>query len=320
MHSAELEHLRIAVICGGKSAESEVSRSSAAAVSEALRQSFRAVDVLELDAALHSILNSAAYDIAFPVLHGPPGEDGTFQGYLEILGLPYVGSGVRASANAMHKPTAKLLYQQRGLPIVPGLTTESHTPVPQAAEQIVSALGEDVVVKPCGQGSALGVSFASSIAGIRQALERAFAFGAQALIEKRIFGKEITAGVFEEHSPTALPVVEVATPPGAWYDYEHRYTAGLSRHVIPAHLPESVAARVQQVALGAHAALACRDLSRSDFVVTESGEVYLLETNTLPGMTPTSLYPDAAKAAGIEFPELVFRLARNAWRRKPHAP
>lgn len=308
----ELEHLRIAVVCGGASAESQVSRNSADAVSEALRRSFQNVDVLELDSRLHAKLSNGSYDVVFPVLHGPPGEDGTFQGYLEILGLPYVGSGVRASANAMHKPTAKLIYAQRGLPIVPGLTANKST----SAERIVSELGEDVVVKPCGQGSAIGVSFAKSIGAIREALGRAFSFGAEALIEQRISGKEITCGVFEEQSATAFPVVEVTTPAGAWYDYEHRYTAGLSNHVIPPRIPQSTAQRVQEVALAAHAALECRDLSRSDFVVTEAGDVYLLETNTLPGMTSTSLYPDAAKSAGIEFPELVARFVRNAWRRK----
>jgi D-alanine-D-alanine ligase len=308
----ELEHLRIAVVCGGASAEAQVSRNSAAAVSEALRESFQTVETLELDGKLHATLLRGSYDVAFPVLHGPPGEDGTFQGYLDILGLPYVGSGVRASANAMHKPTAKLIYAQRGLPIVPGLTVNKGA----RAEQIVAELGDDVVVKPCGQGSAIGVSFARDIGAIREALERAFSFGPQTLIEKRIAGKEITCAVFEEDSASAFPVVEVTTPVGAWYDYEHRYTAGLSNHVIPARIPQRAAQRVQEVALAAHASLECRDLSRSDFVVTDGGEVYLLETNTLPGMTSTSLYPDAARAAGIQFPELVARLVRNAWRRK----
>ena len=312
MHLPELEHLRIAVVCGGASAENEVSRNSAAAVSDALRQTFRAVDVLELDSTLHGRFLGAPYDVVFPVLHGPPGEDGTFQGYVEIFGWPYVGSGVRASANAMHKPTAKLIYAQRGLPVAPGLTVDKGT----RAGQVVAALGDDVVVKPCGQGSAIGVSFARSVEAIAEALERAFSFGDQALIEKRIAGKEITCGVFEEETATAFPVVEVATPAGAWYDYKHRYTAGLSNHIIPAGIPEQAAQRVQEVALAAHAALECRDLSRSDFVVTDDAQVYLLETNTLPGMTSTSLYPDAARAAGIEFPQLVARLVRNAWRRK----
>ena len=312
MHLQELGHLRIGVVCGGASAEAAVSRNSAAAVTQALRESFRNVDVLELDSTLHGRLISVGYNVVFPVLHGPPGEDGTFQGYLEILGLSYVGSGVRASANAMHKPTAKLIYRERGLPIAPGLTADRNT----RAEQIVSALGEDLVVKPCGQGSALGVSFVRNMDDLRHALDQALSFGSQALIEKRIIGKEITCGVFEEETAVAFPVVEVTTPAGAWYDYEHRYTAGLSNHIIPARIPDRAAKRVQEVAIAAHEALECRDLSRSDFVVTDTGEVYLLETNTLPGMTATSLYPDAARAAGIEFPELVARLARNAWRRK----
>jgi D-alanine-D-alanine ligase len=314
-------NLRIAVIYGGRSAEAEVSRRSASAVSSALMESFRAVEQLELgDPGIHVQLFNGHFDVVFPMLHGPPGEDGTFQGYLEILGLPYVGSGIRASANAMHKPTAKLIYEMRGLPIVPGLTLEATVPRYEAAKTVVDRLGGDVVVKPCGQGSAIGVSFAEGHERIQCALDHAFEYDDEVLVEKRVRGREITAGVLEDSTPHAMPIIEVTTAPGFWYDYEHRYTPGLSCHTVPAQLPEDITERIQALALGAHRALGCRDLSRSDFIVTDSGDVYLLETNTLPGMTSTSLFPDAARAFGLAFPELVKLLVKNAWRRKAKIP
>jgi D-alanine-D-alanine ligase len=168
------------------------------------------------------------------------------------------------------------------------------------------------VIKPARQGSAIGVRFASHPAATEEALAAALALDERALVEQRIRGREITVAILERPEPEALPVIEIRTPAGSWYDYEHRYTAGLSEHVVPAPLPPPQYARTQEVALLAHRALGCRDLSRVDLVVPDRREPVLLEVNTLPGMTPTSLYPDAARAAGISFEALVAYLVERA--------
>ena len=302
----------IAVVCGGPSAESEVSRSSGKCVAEALKQTYPRVALLELDGSIQSALEKNSVDVVFPALHGPPGEDGTFQGFLETIGYKYVGSGVRASAFAMDKSVAKYLFRQAGLPVARDLLLTKTADSGRALNHILEELGQEVVIKPSSQGSAVGVAFASGSTAIEESLKAAWAHDGRALVEERIIGKEITVGVLDISSVQAFPVIEVRTPPGTWYDYEHRYSAGASEHVIPAQLPESQYQRIQEIARLAHSALGCRHLSRADFVVPEEGEPALLEVNTLPGMTPTSLYPDGARAAGISFESLVSLLIEGA--------
>ena len=182
-----------------------------------------------------------------------------------------------------------------------------------AAQRVADVLGKDVVIKPSSQGSALGVVFGKDVVDLAPAIEQAFAFDDRVLIEQRIEGKEITVAVLErDGDPEALPVVEITTPAGSWYDYEHRYTPGLADHIMPAPLPEEQYRRTQEVAVVAFESLGCRDLSRADFVVPEQGEPIVLEVNTMPGMTPTSLFPDAAREAGISFEELVALLVERA--------
>lgn len=289
-------------------------------MAEALRATGHDVVVLELDPSVATRLQEARVDVVFPVLHGPPGEDGCFQGLLEILGLPYVGSGVLGSACAMDKTVAKRLFRAAGLPVAREVVIRPGEDPAAAAERVRAELGTHVVVKPARQGSAVGVGFGDD--GLEEAIARALSFGDAVLVEERIQGKEITVAVLErENRVEALPVIEIRTPPQSWYDYQHRYTPGWSEHVIPAPLPEATYARTQEVACLAHQALHCRDLSRADFVVPESGEPVLLEVNTIPGMTPTSLFPDAARAAGISFEELVaYLVARALARARGGAP
>lgn len=289
-----------------------MSKVSAEAIRKALTATYSDISILELDSSIFDALTRSKVDVVFPALHGPPGEDGTVQGFLEILGIPYVGSGVLASACAMNKIVAKQIFRAHGLPVVRDVIVQRSEGVKAALEEIVGSLGSDVVIKPSQQGSALGVSFARDEAGIENALQLAFSFDEQVLVEQRVVGKEITVAILEREQVEALPVVEVKTPAGSWYDYEHRYTQGLSEHVIPASLGEHQMKRTQEVARLAHIALGCRDLSRADFVVPDEGEPALLEVNTLPGMTPTSLYPDAAKAAGLSFEDLVAYLVARA--------
>ena len=308
---------RIAVLFGGPSAEAEVSRSSAEGVANALQEIYRNVEVLALDNALTERLFSGSIDVVFPVLHGPPGEDGTLQGYLEILGLPYVGSGVQASAVGMDKVAAKLAFAAAGLPLAEQVVVTREAGVPEAVARVRRALGDRVVVKPTGQGSALGVSFVDNENDLHGALTTAFSFGPQALVEARLDGREITVGVIDtSEGPRAFDVIEIVTPEGSWYDYEHRYTEGLSEHVMPAPMSSAQTARLQEIAVAAHVALGCRDLSRADFVVADEATEILLEVNTMPGMTPTSNYPDGARSIGMEFPELVSYFIERALDRR----
>jgi D-alanine-D-alanine ligase len=302
----------IAVVCGGPAAEAEVSRVSGRGVAESLMATYENVTVLELDEAIGAHLREVGVDVVFPILHGPPGEDGTFQGLLDIVGIPYVGSGVLGSACAMDKIVAKQIFRANGLPVARDTVVNRSEGASRAASRVLDLLGPDLVVKPSSQGSALGVLFSEDLKGLEQALEHAFFYDERVLAEERIGGREITVAILERDGIEALPVIEIRTPPGSWYDYEHRYTPGLSEHIIPAPLPETQYRRTQEVATLAHESLCCRDLSRVDFVVPEGGEPIILEVNTLPGMTPTSLYPDAARAAGLSFEALVAYLIERA--------
>jgi len=302
----------VAVVCGGPAAEAEVSRVSGRGVADALLATYENVVILELDEAIMERLKGEHIDVVFPILHGPPGEDGTFQGLLEIVGIPYVGSGVLASACAMDKIVAKQIFRANGLPVAKDIVVKRSEGASKAASRILDLLGTDVVVKPSSQGSALGVLFGRDAPDLEGALENAFSYDERVLVEECIKGREITVAILERDGIEALPVIEIRTPPGSWYDYEHRYTPGLSEHIIPAPLDEEQCRRTQQIAKLAHESLCCRDLSRVDFVVPEGGEPIVLEVNTLPGMTPTSLYPDAARAAGLSFEALVAYLIERA--------
>jgi D-alanine-D-alanine ligase len=219
----------------------------------------------------------------------------------------------------MDKALAKHLFRDAGLVVAKDVLVRRNMGARSAAREVMRALGQNCVVKPTRQGSALGVRFPSTHSELESALDEAFGFDEQVLVEERIAGREITVAIIERDLPEALPVIEVCTPAGSWYDFAHRYTPGLSQHVIPAPLPPAQYQRTQETAKLAHVALGCRDLSRADFVVPVEGKPVLLEVNTLPGMTPTSLYPDAARAAGISFEQLVAMLVKRALARGTRA-
>lgn len=300
----------IAVVCGGKSRECEVSRVSGRCVAGALEKNYRNVIIVELDESIGKSLTENRVDVVFPVLHGVPGEDGTFQGFLDVLGIPYVGSSVLASAYAIDKVVAKTIFTKYGFPVAPDMVlTKTKCP---SVKDIIDKVGYDVVIKPAREGSAIGVTFCRNEREIDKAVRQAFNYGDRVLVEKRIEGKEITVGILERNGVEALPVIEIRTPKGTWYDFKHRYTPGLSEHIIPALLQKDIYKRVQKLAIMAHKVLSCRDLSRVDFILPDKGEPVILEVNTIPGMTPTSLYPDAARAFGISFEELVAHLVEKA--------
>ncbi len=307
----------IAVLAGGNSAEAAVSRSSAREVAAALSARHADVHILELDPDVVGALHRMQPDAVFPVLHGPPGEDGTVQGLLEILGLAYVGSGVRASAAAMDKSLAKCLFRREGLPVCDELVFDADTPVDDAVKRTLTSFGDRVVIKPTSLGSGIGTTPVMNGGDLSRPFATAFGHGGSVLVEPFVLGHEVTVGVLDTHGdpPQAFPSIEITTPDGTWYDYEHRYTPGFSEHIIPARFEADVLSRLESIALAAHRILQCRDLSRADFIVTHNDDIRLLEVNTMPGMTPTSLYPDGARAIGIGFEDLVDRLVRSAVKR-----
>jgi len=311
--------MHVALIQGGPSSEAEVSRASAAGVAEALEAAGHRVTRLELEPEVCERLRTSAFDVVFPVVHGAVGEDGSLQGLLEVLALPYVGSDVLGSALAMNKAIARIVLTAAGCRVPRGMVvTKSHaSPGALAcAKRARAEVASAVVVKPSSSGSAIGVArFESSATDteVAHAIEHAWALDDTVVVEEFVKGREVTCSVLDvgRAGPRALAATEIASPMDAFYTYEARYAPGRSTHTCPASLGDALAARVHQIAVDAHMALGCRDLSRSDVIVTEN-DVFLLEVNTIPGMTATSLYPEAAKASGMPFPALCDALVRNA--------
>ena len=262
-------------------------------------------------------------DIVFIALHGTGGEDGTIQGLLVFLGLPYTGSGVLASALAMNKAVSKQLFAAAGIPVIPGVTLTAEDArtegLASAAARIRAALGNEVFVKPNAEGSTFGCTLAiedgERSAVLEAALANALTFDTVVLAEKYTRGIEITAGVLEDENglPQALPLVEIV-PKSQYYDYESKYASGGSEHIIPARLNAEATAAAQAQALKCHQLLGCSGMSRTDMIVTEEA-AYVLEVNTIPGMTPTSLLPHAADTAGIPFQQMLDRIIAAGWRR-----
>ena len=311
---------RIAIITGGNSKEAEVSRRSGQAVADALQDPATMVRVLEADQALTRHLQDFDPDVVMPIMHGAGGEDGTIQGYLEVLGYPYTGSGVEGSVAAMNKIIAKALFRQAGLPVAPDRTfsrwqlTQDVQALDALQQEVALNLGDALVVKPAAEGSAIGV-LRIRTSELKAVVAQALHDSDQLLIEQWIFGRELTVGILEDATEGALvafPVTEILTPKESWYDFEHRYDPKLSQHIIPANIPTETADRLMSIAKKAHRTLALRDFSRADFLLDKQGNIYLLEVNNIPGMTATSLYPDAALAAGFDLKALAKQLIANA--------
>jgi D-alanine-D-alanine ligase len=290
---------------GGWSAEREVSLNSGRGVANALRDC--GYEVREIDAPIDPAALIAALtprpDVVFNALHGTGGEDGHIQALLNLMGVPYTHSGMLASAIAMDKPTAKEVFRAAGLPIVEGRV------VTRAELLAGEVFLPPYVVKPTNQGSSVGVTI------VRHGENRLFVADALQdvmLVERYVPGRELTVAVMGDR---ALPVIEIVARTG-WYDYEAKYAIGGSSHLCPAPIPAEIAAQAGEIALAAHRALGCRGISRADLryddVSGPDGRLYLLEVNTQPGMTATSLVPDAAQAAGISYAELVTWMVENA--------
>ncbi len=303
--------MRLALIAGGKSSEREVSLKSGAQVYEALDKNKYDIRRYDPLTDLERLVREARdLDVALIIMHGRGGEDGAMQGLLDLLEIPYQGSGVLGSAVAMNKELSKALYQLCGLK-VPGALAFNRQKAPSPKE-IEARLGLPVVIKPANEGSSIGVTLARDLTELERGLAAAFELDPRVLVEEFIKGTEVTGGVLGNSDPKALPLVEIIPSSSyVFFDYEAKYQPGASTEICPARLDPETTHRAQQCALAAHAALGCRGYSRTDMMV-QDGKIYVLETNTIPGMTATSLFPQAAKAAGLEFPDLLDTLIRLA--------
>lgn len=305
------DRVSVAVIHGGDSTEREVSLHSGREVAAALTRrgyEVRAVDVTEWllgGGEPDTWRGEQRPDVAFLAVHGTRAEDGSLQGFFELLHLPYTGSGVQSSALCMDKQRTKEVLSAAGLPVPRGVALSSI----EALADVPS--GERFVVKPNAQGSTVGLTFVESRAELQAAVEYALSFDQVALVEEWLQGMEISVPVLGDR---ALPVVEIV-PASGRYDFSAKYTPGATEEVCPARLPEEVARRAQELALAAHQAMGCRGATRTDMIVTPAGEPIILEVNTLPGLTPTSLLPKSAATAGIAFDELCDWMVKEALQR-----
>lgn len=312
---------KVAVLKGGRSLERNVSLRSGAHAQEALARLGHEVVAIDVDSQLVSRLRETKPDAALVALHGPDGEDGTMQALLEAIGVPYTGSGPAACMCATDKVLAKHLMRNAGIP-TPAFHSLRETSIKElgaadALPVVEAALGFPLVVKPASQGSALGVKFARNDEELPGALVGAFSYDRKVLIERYVKGRDLAVSVLDgPHGPLALPVVEAVPRGEDFYDYESRYEIGMTTFVCPAELPDDTTSRAQELALDVYRLLGCRGLARVDLMLDEhSGELWVLETNVIPGMTETSLLPQAADAAGISFDELIARLLESAFTR-----
>lgn len=297
---------KVAVMFGGTSAEREVSLKSGSAVLKALQA--QGIDAHAFDPKEQplSLLAAAGFDRVFIVLHGRGGEDGTMQGALQLLGMPYTGSGVLGSALAMDKIRCKFLFSAHGLPTAPFRVAQKGEAIDYAA--MLQELNGKVMVKPANEGSSIGMSAAATPAELEQALALAFAYDDAVLVEQWINGREFTVSMLDGQ---ALPVIEMRTP-RAFYDYEAKYQSNSTEYLCPAPISPEQTTSLQQAAIAAFKAVGAKGWGRVDAMLDSDGQFRLLEVNTVPGMTEKSLVPMAARAAGYSFEQLVVKILEQS--------
>lgn len=306
---------KIALLYGGISSERDISLLSGKNVGESLIKQGYSVEFVDTKTDLNKLIDTK-FDVAFNCLHGKGGEDGTIQGFLETIGLPYTGSKVLASARAISKADTKVIYDNAKISNAKYFVVNKNEEF--NLDELLQQTGDDVVVKASTEGSSIGLYFASGIDEIKAAIEKAFEFDDVVVVEKRIPGREFTVAVLEfpkdvkeklsgvlnfEGNAAALPVIEII-PKNEYYDFASKYDEGGSKHECPANIEKALVDKLQQAAVKAHKVLGCSGFSRTDFRVDENNNFYALETNTIPGMTQVSLVPDAARSVGISFDEL----------------
>lgn len=312
-NTGPLTRQRIGVLMGGRSSEREISLRTGQAVCQSLvRLGYDAV-AIDVSDRLPQELKEQKVEIAFLALHGPGGEDGTIQGFLETIGMPYTGSGVQASAVGMHKVVTKTLLAAQDIPVPPGSVVRRGEALSLVKVLKEAKLKLPVVVKPASQGSTIGVTIVRRAAEWKPALALAHRYDDEAMVEGFIPGHEVTVGVLGHVSGTVkvLPAVEIVAPKG-FYDFAAKYQKGKTQYLCPAPLPVKVFARIADLGLRTFKALGCEGAVRVDFRITPQGRPYVLEINTVPGMTETSLLPMAAAKAGIDYDRLVEWILRSA--------
>jgi D-alanine-D-alanine ligase len=308
-HTGEkiMQKLTVALLAGGISSEREVSLNSGDQVYEALDKD--KYDILRYDPKTDLpllIQDAARIDVAMIILHGPYGEDGTVQGLLDLLHIPYQGSGVLGSSLAMNKAATKLMYEKAGIPAPAYEILGRHDTID--ADACAGKFGLPLVVKPVVGGSSVGMTIVRSAADLPGAVEKAFEFDSAVIVEAFVEGVELTGGVIGNRVLEAFPIIEIIPDEAHdFFDYEAKYTAGVTQEICPARIDEELTLKAQAYAKKAHQALFCRGYSRTDMILKDR-EIYVLETNTIPGMTATSLLPQAAQAAGVDFTTLLDQL------------
>ncbi len=305
----------IGVLMGGPSSEREISLRSGQAVLEALQKNGCQVTRFDITSAqpeeIQGLLKKNRIDVAFIALHGAFGEDGTVQLILEQEGIPYTGSGVAASQIAIDKILTQSCLKGKGIPVPQFIIGDKHDKI--SPDNILKDLGGlPVVVKPPTEGSSIGITVVREKEDLTKAMEEAFRFGPRILIEQFIKGRELTVGILRDDP---LPVIEIRSK-HEFFDFTAKYGAGLTDYLIPAPLPENIKELIQQTAIAAYNAIGCRDFSRVDIMLAEDQKPYVLEINTIPGFTSTSLLPKAAKEAGYNFTELCLKLIELAYEKK----
>jgi D-alanine-D-alanine ligase len=310
--------VKVAVLKGGRSLERQVSLRSGAQIEDALQRLGHETAVIDVGPELIKQVRAAEPDVAFIALHGRDGEDGAVQELLGAIGVPFTGSAPSACIRCADKVLAKHLMRDAGIP-TPDFHAFNETAFRElgaaaALNDIERHLGFPLVVKPAGQGSALGIKFARSSEEVPSALLAAFSYDRKVLLERYVRGRDLAVSVLESETSTqALPVVEATPREEDFYDFEARYQIGRTTFVCPAELPEGVAAQAQELALAVYELLGCRGFARVDLMLEHDSErLWVLETNAIPGFTETSLLPQAADAAGIGFDELVSRILASA--------
>lgn len=313
-YSGNPKDYSVAVLYGGTSGEREVSLNSGKCCARALEE--KGFTVTLLDPASRDDLKRMVeerFDVAFLALHGKGGEDGTLQGFLETLGVPYTGSGILATALAINKGKSKELYERAGLRVAASVIVGKGDVLDDADRQeIVETCGIPCVVKPVTEGSSLGMTIVRDASELQEAIDVALAVDDEAMVEQFIDGIELTVGVMGDDAPMAFPVIQILSNEDEFYNYHAKYAAGGSTHICPAPLDQDIYDQVQSMAIAAHAVLGCKGVSRTDIMLDGEGRCWVLETNTLPGMTETSLIPDAARAAGMGFGDVCEKLIEMA--------
>ena len=301
-------NMKVAVVMGGPSAEREVSLATGAAIVSALKEKGYDAEAIDIvPGKITEQLKTCGASVVFNAVHGLYGEDGCLQGLLEMIEMPYTGSGVLASAITMDKVASKRIFQATEIP-TPRCLILSKDDRQNHKEIILNSFSLPIVVKPASQGSSIGVVIVKQEKELEEALKTAFFYGGEVLIEEFISGKELTVAVMTYEGETrAFPVINIV-PHSGTYDFKSKYTKGETEYLVPAPIGEVETQHAQEVAVQAYKVLGCKGVARADLMLDNEGQVFVLELNTVPGMTSTSLVPKAASAAGISFPELCERI------------